>query len=100
MGKRDREIIYDHKRDGEIIKRAIMMVEDKEDISSVSFLEKVFMGKDRYGLLRDIYSLVLGFADDGVIDYHLLYNHLSSCEDDDLIDKLRTFFIIEGFQLW
>jgi len=71
-------IIYDHKNDGDIIKRAIIMVEDGENLlTSISFIERKFiLGNKGYNILRDAFVELLSYSNGkGVIDYDRLYEN-------------------------
>ena len=70
--------------DEDIVKRAIIMVEDKENLlTSISFIERKFvLGNKGYSKLRNAFVELLSYSNgDGIIDYDRLYenrNNLSS----------------------
>jgi len=59
-----------------IVKRAIIMVEDKENLLSIGHVEKFLMGKKEYGLLKTVFIVLLQYSNNGVIDYRKLYENI------------------------
>ena len=73
----------------DIIKQAIIMVEDKENLLSIGHVEKLLMGKKRYELLKKNFIVLLQYSNNGVIDYRKLYENIDKLPHE-LSDFLYT----------
>jgi len=62
----------------DIVKRTIIMVEDKENLLSIGRIEKLLMGSKKYDMLRRTFVTLLKYANDGTIDYRRLYEDMDS----------------------
>ena len=73
----------------DIVKRAIVMIEDKENLLSVGKIDKLIMGKRKYEVLRRTFVTLLKYANDGTIDYRKMYENM-----DELPMELYDFLAL------
>jgi len=73
----------------DIIKQAIIMVEDKENLLSIGKVEKLLMGKKEYEMLKCIFIVLLQYSNHGVINYRKLYENIDKLPIE-LADFLYT----------